>query len=295
MNFTKELNFGTELEVFLPRKTFGYDLDWENTAYFLLERLAENGLPINQSLDPQPDDYSGWKIVRDESLELTADELSSGVFIEEGFELVSPRLKGEEGLEQVAILLKTAAEFRAHTNSTCGYHVHSGLCNSIGFPRSEAENFIRCVTQSSNIETYHSLIDPRRIGSEACRGYISHYFGYLDTADYCSAHLIGPKNWLGEKRCIINMRNAKIYSPTAQTTHRKNTLEWRGKEAGGFEKITPHVAYTATIVDFTANALKTPHAKLEDSVSKFKQTDFKTPKRRPLSYRRSMEQRAAMI
>lgn len=57
-----------------------------------------------------------WKIVTDASLS------SSGRGY--GLELVSPKLKGEGGLEQVRKLMNALNELGAEVNRTCGLHVH---------------------------------------------------------------------------------------------------------------------------------------------------------------------------
>ena len=60
----------------------------------------------------------GWKAERDGSLSGRSDEISC--------EIVSPVLKGADGLAQVITVLKKLEEMGHRVNVTCGIHVHVG-------------------------------------------------------------------------------------------------------------------------------------------------------------------------
>jgi hypothetical protein len=99
-NFVFNRNFGVEIEA------FGADRD------YLESRLNEAGIET-RSERYNHETRSHWKLISDASL--------CGV---NSFELVSPILKGEEGLEQLKIVSRVLKEANVKINKTCGLHIH---------------------------------------------------------------------------------------------------------------------------------------------------------------------------
>lgn len=92
--------FGIEIE--------GFGLTREE----LITGLTRKGIEVksegyNHSIRPH------WKIVYDASIR--ADK---------GFEIVSPPLKGENGINQVRIVAETIEELGGQVNRSCGLHIH---------------------------------------------------------------------------------------------------------------------------------------------------------------------------
>lgn len=116
---------------FNPNRLFGVEIE----AYNLLDRQSLIHELRHQEITCEPVRYShntsgAWKIMNDSSI--------SGLG---SFELVSPPLKGEEGLQQLRIVMEVLQGVGAKVNKSCGFHVHwdcrdatgSHLKNILGF------------------------------------------------------------------------------------------------------------------------------------------------------------------
>jgi hypothetical protein len=75
-------------------------------------QLAKAGVQMDQDYE------SGWAVKRDGSVTLRYIDFSSG------YEIVSPPLKGEEGLEQTRTVLRVLQTLGFEINHTCGLHLH---------------------------------------------------------------------------------------------------------------------------------------------------------------------------
>lgn len=107
---TTRYTFGVEFEVVLPRDT--------PTHAFAAERLALiTTLPVTTASRTGRVDASSqaWRIVHDGSIR-------GGI----SAEIVSPVLRGEEGLAQVKKIADALQAMGAVANASCGFHVHVG-------------------------------------------------------------------------------------------------------------------------------------------------------------------------
>lgn len=111
--------YGVEIECYLPDGVGPVDAAQKITDAGIACRYESYG----HSVPTQ------WKIVTDGSLSAHAN----------GFEIVSPVMFGEGGLEQVRTVCKALTEMGAIVRKTCGLHVHFGA-------------------RSWNIETFKSLL-----------------------------------------------------------------------------------------------------------------------------------------
>ncbi len=114
-----DMTFGIELEITLPITapiTVG--------AYHVGHQIA--GLP------------AGWTAQRDGSIRAGRGRIAC--------EVVSPVLRGADGLRQVVQVCNQLNQWGARTNSSCGFHVH------IGFDRSNTEALQRLVHMVANHE-----------------------------------------------------------------------------------------------------------------------------------------------
>lgn len=100
-HFNTERTFGVEIE------TIGMD-----TRLFV-QLCANAGISANLMGYTHVVTHGSWKIVTDGSL-------TGGV----GYEIVSPPLKGEAGLNEVETVLRCAREAGATVNRSTGFHVH---------------------------------------------------------------------------------------------------------------------------------------------------------------------------
>lgn len=112
-----EITFGIEIECLLPRgavQAGGYHAGIELGGRF----------------------PAGWNAQRDGSLQTTIRNY-------EGVEIVSPILRGREGLEQVRLVAALLEEMGAKVNKTCGFHCHIGAASVAGENFDEVADWVR--------------------------------------------------------------------------------------------------------------------------------------------------------
>ena len=102
-NFRFDRTFGIEIE--------GYNCDRDELA----RKLTEAGINANNE-GYNHETRSTWKVISDASL--------SG---NKSFEVVSPILQGEDGINQLQTVCRVLEEMKAKVNKTCGLHVHIGV------------------------------------------------------------------------------------------------------------------------------------------------------------------------
>ncbi|VDH16870.1 Putative amidoligase enzyme [Algoriella xinjiangensis] len=97
-------------------RTFGIELEtYGTTADKILREVRSLGISIeNEGYNHNTRNH--WKIVRDGSIE-------GG----NGNEIVSPVLRGHEGLEQIQKVCKALRKAGAKVNASCGFHLHFGV------------------------------------------------------------------------------------------------------------------------------------------------------------------------
>jgi hypothetical protein len=103
-------------------RTYGVEIEFTKLNQQQMQKVARDltaaGLPCEYEGYNHHDSETAWKIVYDGSVR----NPSGG----RGWELVSPILKGIEGLEQIKLACKILAKNNADVNKTCGLHVHHG-------------------------------------------------------------------------------------------------------------------------------------------------------------------------
>lgn len=125
---TSELTFGIEIECFLPAAT-----------------VSERNIIVGGYHSPiqVPGLPAGWKTGRDGSLHTRKRGMIA-------MEIVSPILRGREGLEQVVEVYRILNEWGVHTNASCGLHIHVGTGNGQRSLRHNAralKNLVHLVAQ----------------------------------------------------------------------------------------------------------------------------------------------------
>lgn len=96
-------------------RTFGIEIEAFNA-----DRYAVAASLVRAGINAEVQYYNhatseAWKIVTDGSIQGN-----------NGFEVVSPILQGEEGLRQVRVVMQTLENLGAKVNKSCGLHVHFG-------------------------------------------------------------------------------------------------------------------------------------------------------------------------
>jgi len=112
-----DATFGIEIECLLPRgsvRVGGYHAGLELGGRF----------------------PAGWNAQRDGSLHTTLRGY-------EGVEIVSPVLRGRDGLEQVRQVMTLLREMGGRVNPTCGCHIHVGATSVAGHDFDEVADWVR--------------------------------------------------------------------------------------------------------------------------------------------------------
>lgn len=115
-----EITFGVEIECYLP-----YDV-------FAQVGLIVGGYHHGVQVPGLP---AGWNAQGDGSIRAPRGK--------RGVEIVSPILKGADGLAQIRQVCRTLAAWRAKVNRSCGLHVHVGVGRET--PATELDKLVACV------------------------------------------------------------------------------------------------------------------------------------------------------
>lgn len=187
MPLTVSRSFGVEIEFCYSGR---YDV--------LLAKLREAGLSANIEWDNDHVSYSSWKIVEDCS-------------VSNGAELVSPILRGEDGLEQIKKATKVLREAGCTVDRTCGLHVH---VNAVECTVKQLVNVLRRYAANEHtIDTYMPR-SRRENRNSFCYTLRNMNFDRLETFE--------DMNRVGN-----NMRNGRFHKVNVSSFVRQGTIEFR--------------------------------------------------------------------
>ena len=191
--FTSTRTFGVEIEA------VGNGLSYSQVA----QAISDAGIPCYAE-DYGHDAPRNWKVVKDGSL-------SYG-----GFEVVSPILRGTEGIEQVRKVAEALRNAGATIDSRCGLHVHVG---AQGLSGADLMNVLR--RYEAHITDIQSVLIPfRREGAHGARwcrsvaGLVSRFSSLPNTAT-C------------EDVCAVAGSGGRYYTVNLLAYLRHGTLEFR--------------------------------------------------------------------
>jgi hypothetical protein len=113
---------------FDPDHSFGIELELtcRLPSEQLARKLTEAGITTYDESYNHNDSRSKWKITTD----ATVHGDSTGYY---PMELVSPILKGQNGINQIKKVCEVLDQARCKVNSTCGFHVHHEATNHEGY------------------------------------------------------------------------------------------------------------------------------------------------------------------
>lgn len=112
-----DYTYGIELEFYYPENIGTYSVGREEIA----KKITNAGIPsFAKNYDNQHKVCDFWKVTTDGSLNERT-----------GAEIVSPVLRGKEGIEKLLKVLKVLNQLGCTVNSTCGMHLHVGLDSNI--------------------------------------------------------------------------------------------------------------------------------------------------------------------
>ena len=170
-----------------------------------------------------------WKIVTDSSIQG-----------QQSFEVVSPILEGEDGINQIDIVCQVLEQTGAKVNKSCGLHIHF---DAAGF---NLDTWKRIYKNYAKIENTIDgfMPDSRRADTNRfCKGFksISNFSNKINEAS----------NLSDISRIFSNNRYFKI-NPTSYVRH--NTCEFR-QHAGtmDFRKITRWIKFLHNFVEFSTS------------------------------------------
>lgn len=130
--------FGVEIEMqtYIKRNGQWYDLGPD-----IVRTLNEVNIPCQSEHYNHDDHHDGtWKLVTDASVQ-------RGDGNNRGWELVSPVLKGEQGMRTLELVCTVLDGLGVKTNSSCGLHVHLGAKN---FTTEQMRNLLTTWTYSED-------------------------------------------------------------------------------------------------------------------------------------------------
>jgi hypothetical protein len=234
--------FGVEIEAYgVPRAT-------------LLAELRAQGLAVEDAGYTHAT-TSHWKIVSDGSI--TGPN---------AFELVSPILRGLEGLEDLARACRALKICRAQVNSSCGLHIHFGARDL------RIEHFRQLVRNYLVLEPTIDQLMPR-----ARRANNAYYCGSLlrhRTQAAAEATLLAATT-IEQLAEAANGGN-RYYKVNLQSFRRHGTVEFRQHSGStDYEKISFWVKFLHNLIDYSAQHLVTPALPVEQ-LGSFNQRDIAT-------------------
>jgi hypothetical protein len=145
-------SFGAEFEMFIPNPTGSWTLS--TIADFLTDK-GVSALAANY----HGENYDKWQIKSDRSIAPGSASQQKNAF---AFEIVSPILKGEIGLETIKRVLQIVKNMGVKVNKSCGFHVHIG-----GWT---ADDLHKILLNCLKFETvFDSLVPPSRRNNQYCK------------------------------------------------------------------------------------------------------------------------------
>ena len=218
-------SFGIEVEFIsqLPRVALT-----ESMNQILSDNLS--GMRVEEAY--YSDCSNSWRIKDDGSLS------GSG----HGAELVSPILYGQEGVEQLEIMLNALNEHDISINVSCGLHVHLGADNL---------SYDEIMVVMDRYSEYESLIDG--IMPESRRGDSAHY------ARPINAGYVGRIKRNAKRKSSLAHAGDRYRKVNLESLSKHGTLEFRHHSGtSNFEKIVSWLSYLMSFVEISK---KLAHAK----------------------------------
>lgn len=134
-------------------RTYGVEIEFVGDRYMVLEAVRELGIECHiEGYNHETRNH--WKIVSDSSVRANRNQNGSG------WELVSPILKGRDGLEQIKKVCKALKIAGAAVNRSCGLHVHHDAAD---FTTNTFKNLIRLYARFEPV--IDSLVSQSRRGN----------------------------------------------------------------------------------------------------------------------------------
>jgi hypothetical protein len=227
----------TQASAFTPglfNRTFGVEFEAYGVSMQKLKTELER-----QGIEVAIEGYNHttrnhWKIVTDASIRGT-----------QGFELVSPVLEGEAGLEQVKKACKALKRCNALINQSCGMHIHFGAAD---FELKQWKNLYK------NYINYEGLIDSfmpvsRRDSNNFYCKSLLHKF----TSESAAYTAIDNCRTVEQIAAKVTDRN-RYFKLNAESFFRHGTVEFR-QHSGTIEadKVVNWITFLNNLVEYSKN------------------------------------------
>lgn len=210
---------------FVFDRTFGIELEIIHSNKVLLRNaIKAKGIPC---------EIEGYNHTRRKHWKIVSDASVAG-----GYELVSPVLKGQIGLEQVRLVSEALAEVGAGINKTCGFHAHFGTDDFKDKISVWRNLYINYATLESDID---SFMPPSRRHNRFCQSLrVQNWREKMQNAQT-----------LIELEKVITNRS-RYFKLNSQSYWRHGTVEFR-QHSGTieFEKIKNWLFFCARLIDFS--------------------------------------------
>ena len=231
--------------------TFGVEIETaDHNEREIAAALNAAGIPTLCNGYNHTDSHSNWKVVPDGSC---------------GAEIVSPILKGEEGLQQVREVCAVLNQIGCRVNRSTGVHVHHGFVNGT-FAQMRSILFLY-----AKLQPYINAMLPSRIASSRDAFYTKQL--NLDTvkaeSDYISQRLYGSLSRIDEVTAAANYfgttahgrSERRYWTVNASAFMDHKTIEFRHHSGStNAEKIIAWIVFTQNImtVGMSKNVSSTP-------------------------------------
>jgi len=141
----------------VPDTKFGVELEFLSETKEDYPVLAAT---LNRTMKKNQLEY--WKVVRDGTI---MDPMGRT-----GFEVVSPVMAGEKGLQNVRDILKFVNEFGVDINETCGFHVH---VDAEEIELEKLKNIVKHYLRYEHV--FDSMVTMDRLSNKTCSSHFKIY------------------------------------------------------------------------------------------------------------------------
>ena len=202
--------------------TFGVEIECYNCdRYTLISNARRHSLDVQSEGYNHTDGRPYYKIVSDAS-----------IFGNDGNEVVSPILKGDNGLNSLKTLCEALRETGARVNRSTGLHVHIGAANI------SDSHFVRVFRNYQKIEKVVDSFLP-----ESRRENNNQYCMTMQRFDFSFCYT---------KRDVIETMQSRYYKVNAQSYLRHKTIEFRQHSGSvSYDKIANWVKFLAKLVAYS--------------------------------------------
>lgn len=175
---------------------------------------------------------TGWKLVTDVSVTSTNTGLSKGL------ELVSPILYGDDGLDQLQVVMETLNSIGAKVDRSCGLHIHHDVADY------DVENFVSLHNLYFNYQKGINSVVPQSRRTSArntyCKPLPKSDLTYIQNASSISQ----VASWIGTRYVVLNAQSYVKYG-TIEFRQHSGTVE--------FEKLEAWIVLTHCMVNYCRN------------------------------------------